>query len=436
MSSRLDDATRAALPPTVVAWLDPDVARDRLVAAGIPVRQARRTYVRLKPDLDAILQFDLDVDGSAEPIAAYVLVLPVARAAEVATKMNSIATPSPALGPGARLLASGDAVLFLFPNDRQLRGLRFVAEPDKLKRLLGTLPAFAGLRVRASHSTFTPVRWKPERRFLLRASLALKDDASGTKSGADVFVRFFADDRGARIERTATMLRAAGLDDVVPEPLGALDDGRLFVERTWSGERAQDAVLDGRGDPHALADALTRVHATTVDLPRATAIVTHLATLAEEWEPALRIDADLRGLVTSLLDRLRADAPRSVLQATVHGDLHLQQILERDGRVGLVDWECAARGDPLFDLGWFVAQRDAAPLRDQAAIDRIHHYVDAVVATYRTRASWFDAARLAFWTKLCGASLALLPFRRLEPDWRATVRARLAALAALAAPKR
>lgn len=428
MSSTLDDVTRAALPPTVVAWLDPVEARERLVAAGLPVRAARRTYVRLKPDLDAILQFDLDVEGASEPIPAYVLVLPAARAAEVASKMSSIAAPSPTLGPGSRLLASGDAVLFLFPNDRQLRGLRFVAEPDKLKRLLGTLPAFTGLRVRASHSTFTPVRWKPERRFLLRAALALKDDATGAKSAADVFVRFFADERGARIERTATSLRAAGLDDLVPEPLGVLDDGRLFVERTVPGERALDAVLAGRGDTDALAAALVRLHATTVDLPNAPAVITRLATLAEEWEPALRIDADLRALVGPLLDRLRAEAPRGGLQATVHGDLHLQQVLERAGRVGLVDWECAARGDPLFDLGWFAAQRDAVPLRDPAALDRVHRYFDAVLAGYEARAAWFDAPRLAFWTKLCGASLALLPFRRLERDWRAAVRARVLSL--------
>lgn len=428
MSSNLDEVTRAALPPTVVAWLDPATARERLVAAGIPVRDARRTYVRLKPDLDAIVQFDLDVEGASEPTPAYVLVLPAARAAEVAAKMSSIAAPSPTLGPGARLLDSGDAVLFLFPNDRQLRGLRFVAEPDKLKRLLGSLPAFAGLRVRASHSTFTPVRWKPERRFLLRGALALKDDTTGAKSAADVFVRFFADERGARIERAATALRAAGLEDLVPEPLGALDDGRLFVERMWQGERALDAVLDGRGDPDALATALLRLHATTVDLPNAPAVIQRLATLAEEWEPALRIDADLRSVVGPWLDRLRTEAPRAGLQATLHGDLHLQQVLERDGRVGLVDWECAARGDPLFDLGWFAAQRDAVPLRDAAALDRVHHYFDAVVATYRARAPWFDASRFAFWTKACGASLALLPFRRLEPDWRSAVRARLAAL--------
>ncbi|MBK6938742.1 MAG: hypothetical protein IPH13_00855 [Planctomycetes bacterium] len=144
MSSRLDDATRSALRPTVVAWLDPDVARERLVAAGLPVRAARRTYVRLKPDLDAILQFDLDVEDANEPIPAYVLVLPAARAAEVASKMSSIAAPSPTLGPGARLLDSGDAMLFLFPNDRQLRGLRFVAGPDKLSACSERCPRSRG----------------------------------------------------------------------------------------------------------------------------------------------------------------------------------------------------------------------------------------------------------------------------------------------------
>ena len=44
------------------------------------------------------------------------------------------------------------------------------------------------------------------------------------------------------------------------------------------------------------------------------------------------------------------------------------------------------------------------------------------------RAAWFDAPRLAVWTKLCGASLALWPFRRLERDWRAAVRARVLSL--------
>jgi aminoglycoside phosphotransferase (APT) family kinase protein len=56
--------------------------------------------------------------------------------------------------------------------------------------------------------------------------------------------------------------------------------------------------------------------------------------------------------VQSLVDRLRAGIPEGRGAGIVHGDYRLDNVLVSDGRVvAVLDWEMAALGDPLTDLG-------------------------------------------------------------------------------------
>ena len=119
--------------------LSPEGPGRLLRASGLPVETVSRNYLRLKPKSGVLLGLTLairDQAGALVELPAYIRSHDTKRAAQIAAKWHggrSVPTP---LGQGVRLLAGGQSVLFLFPNDARVRGMRFVADADKLKRIL------------------------------------------------------------------------------------------------------------------------------------------------------------------------------------------------------------------------------------------------------------------------------------------------------------
>ena len=74
-------------------------------------------------------------------------------------------------------------------------------------------------------------------------------------------------------------------------------------------------------------------------------------------------DPDLPG-IRRITDWLDAERPGSFRPGIMHGDFHLANLLfsyDGPGLAAIVDWEMATIGDPLLDLGWFVATWPTGP---------------------------------------------------------------------------
>ena len=120
----------------------------------------------------------------------------------------------------------------------------------------------------------------------------------------------------------------------------------------WKAE-----LLAGRADPSvatAVADALGRIHAATLNDPTAAAEFP-----TDHLIDALRLDPYLRftaGRHPELADRILAvlATTANTRQALVHGDVSPKNILisKRDGHPVLLDAECAWYGDPAFDAAF------------------------------------------------------------------------------------
>ncbi len=120
----------------------------------------------------------------------------------------------------------------------------------------------------------------------------------------------------------------------------------------WKAE-----LLAGRADPHvpgAVANALGRIHAATLEDP---AIAAQFPT--DKLFDALRLDPYLRftasrhpDLAERILAVLATTARTRI--ALVHGDVSPKNILvsKRDGHPVLLDAECAWYGDPAFDAAF------------------------------------------------------------------------------------
>lgn len=108
-------------------------------------------------------------------------------------------------------------------------------------------------------------------------------------------------------------------------------------------------------------------------------------------------------------DALAARVPRFMApDRLIHGDFSADQVLTGDG-VRLIDLDRIVLGDPVRDLGSFVAEarlRDEDPAIAAALIDG---YLDAGGIAH--------AEELRTWTAVCLLLRAAEPFRRGDPEW-------------------
>ena len=162
----------------------------------------------------------------------------------------------------------------------------------------------------------------------------------------------------------------------VPEPIALCDDESVlgapfyvmgYVEGVVADghERAQQLSEDARQIlSFDLVEVLVQLHAVDVDEagigtigPRADYLARQLRRWNKQWDATCE-QAGLQDLpVAALHAKLAATAPPQDRVAVVHGDYRVGNVLTSPGgRVNAVlDWELAALGDPLADVGWMLA---------------------------------------------------------------------------------
>ena len=170
--------------------------------------------------------------------------------------------------------------------------------------------------------------------------------------------------------RVLEFVHGAGL--LVPAPVALSNDpgvlGRPFlVMERHRGEARGDVLVadpevDRWGPPLAerAAAELAQLHA--LDVPHDLRDV-----LPTPRDPARDRIAEYRGYLAAMavrnpvldlaLEVLEARAPASPGRALLHGDFRVGNLLvERGALTAVLDWEFAAVGEPLEDLGWFLGR--------------------------------------------------------------------------------
>ena len=271
--------------------------------------------------------------------------------------------------PGAQRVPELGGVLQRFPLDVGLPGLAVAARDGEL------------------------VRYKPGRRAVLRYPGA--------------YGKLRADEAGATHVAVARALIAAGVR--TPEPLEYRAELGMALYEEVPGTRL--ATLRGGGleewmEP--VAATLAQLHATPVTALREHSMEAELADLHAAAATAAALGAAAHDLADELARRLSALPPLPA--TTIHGSFHDDQVLVDPHGITLLDLDSAACGDPRLDVGHFAAYLTAAG--EEAARERFLHACGA-----GPEVLMFEAAALLRWSSL--------PFRDLEPDWRAAVAQRV-----------
>lgn len=426
------DLARLLAPEALADALASALRECRYAGEPVTLDAVRPTYLRLKPGRSALLGLALTWRGAAGVPPTMASLYVGDDAPQAAAKARTRRLLDPLVGPPIAEIPALPGLFASFPNDRVLKGLSAAADARRLgNRLAGEHGPWAadGWRVRARHTTVTAVRWKPERRAVLRAELAMKRDATNELSAESVWVRVYpADELAAREQGWRAAATVSGL----ATPAVRWRDGErgLLVIEHVEG-RAFDAP--GDDDWRALGDSLARLHgAPSPALP--------VRGDSDALEAATRTLAALSALSATHARRARAlgdELARAAFAlpapepAFVHGDLGADQLVMASRGVVLMDWDEAALADPHADYASLAADRAAAG--DAEGAERAQALAADGLGSRLSR------ERLRWHLALAHARRALAPLQRGDRAWESHAAAALdRAQAALAssAPRR
>lgn len=351
------------------------------------------SYLRYKAGTSCLAGFRLEANGKPTWLTF------TARRRDASDKMDKSLLKSGLPGPfgaGRALFAELAVTMASFPNDRALKRLWRVAEPHAHRPLLGKLSL-------PRDGSIEALRYRPERRFVARVSQDGAPLALLKLHAPEVFVR-------ARFSASAFTC-----------------DGSLVIPRLIGSSARHGAVAsEWLAGAVAKTDAATakRIGAALATLHRQDALGLALMTRRDQRASALAMAEDITALLpelaaraASLADRiaqaLESDAPPVAL----HGDCHIDQILDLGEAIALIDFDEATRGPAAWDFGNLIAHLVLADPGCEPAFNA------ALLGGYRAAGGTVTERDVAAQTALGLLRLATHPFREQQADWPAAIAA-------------
>lgn len=324
-------------------------------------------------------------------------------------------------------LPENRAILFLFPNDFVIEGLRVLSDPKKVQRILyehfEKYPE-KDWRISDRLLRLTTVRYKPERRVVLHCKTRVFNRRTKEGDKIRAYFRLYGDDHGAfvfSLQKNLYMLAKKNRMFKIARPIAYLPDRRLLIMKDLRGKPLLEALMEGQG-----LDAIARAARALVSLHRA-----GIRQLGERRFDSYLDDARstaemLRCITPEVADR--ADEILSTLEnyryleghrrfGFVHGDLYYGQVLLQKNSVAFLDFDRSHLGDVNTDIGNFCAHLRLLRLQDRlmgsADLEKDFKEIYQEVSAEK-----IDEDSFTFWTAYSLFSLSVGPFRRLETDWR------------------
>jgi len=203
-------------------------------------------------------------------------------------------------------------------------------------------------------------------------------------------------------------------------PVGYVGPANLWLQEFINGSRLGDLAGSNTfiKPVRQTASGIAAVHGAAMPLTSDRTIDKELKSI-RRWSKILakirpaeadRVERLYEGVAASLAARLRMKGP-------VHGDFHLANVLAHDDTITLIDMDQLAFGDPLVDVGRFLAALRISALRVHGKQDGLATAGEAFLEQYlkrtgadESRARLFEAASLI--------TSAVSSFRMQRPDWQ------------------
>ncbi|MDP9177180.1 MAG: aminoglycoside phosphotransferase family protein [Gemmatimonadota bacterium] len=317
-------------------------------------------------------------------------------------------------------LAAHDArvVVHAYPLDPVMPNLLTVAHPQEMKVAFQHLWQARGARVRRVH--VDTLSYTPGMRAALQYEVLAEDRKSTMPELRRLVGKIDARRPPARLfaGHWAIWRKTAGRVSIAP-PVGYVAVARLSLQEFLKGRRLSDITAPGElaGRVRKAARAIANVHALTLPVLKHRSVEKEMSNVAR-WGGVLSQVRPLQARrIESLSNRLRREVvERMRITGTIHADFHLANVLANAHGVMLIDWDQAAHGDPMLDVGRFLAALRVTSLRMTGTLDGLAAVGDGFLEAYiEQTGESVQRARLLEAVSLMTAAAA--PFRMQREGW-------------------
>ena len=324
-----------------------------------------------------------------------------------------------------------DTEAYRFPNDRRLRGLRAFTAPGAATSVWQDWIDQTGgeYRLDAGSLQRLLIRYVPEQKWIVRLRAEGTHRDTGTLRKRRVVVRSAAPEVCATLWHRHTRLHERCKQDdarfFVPAVVGADTDNGLLAVKWVHGAslveslRARPVEEVMMGAARMLFD-VHRTELTGLDVLGTEALTSRVMDASEDLAIACPTLAPrFRRIAAETCEKLaRFDGARV---ATLHNDLHWNQLRIEGDRFALLDLERMARGDPLVDVANLSAQLRLLACRSEHAVSSsiAREWSCAWIAAWSDVSRQpMDRARLGCYGAMAALDLARGMMRHLRSGWR------------------
>lgn len=310
--------------------------------------------------------------------------------------------------------SDGPIELSRYPHDHRLPGLKMAARPAGTVELVNAHV----LLMPARHARVHLVRYRPEFRAVLRHRIGR--------------VRLYA-----RVMRPtdvrpilATHQVATNSGFVIPGLAGCWHGGDVIWLTEIRGRNLRRCIRRGRfPDPMGLLDGLESLWNIPLENPgiRPFGLSRAYFRALNSFRHNLRDHADSSQTLKAIADSLGPFVKSWKPSRMAHNDFYDDQLLlVEDGRIALVDLEDIAPGDPMLDVGNFLAHlRWATQSENKDRADNCELFQHALRGAALERFRW-DSRDLALREAVCLFRICTNVIRHPGRDWQDKLKAGLA----------
>jgi aminoglycoside phosphotransferase (APT) family kinase protein len=425
MNDRLPGLTALLYTDLVERRLEPHIRQ-----AGNEILDRRVAYIRYRPNGTCVVRYVITHQKRLGDTPQELFWYGVCFTPETFSDAHTMAVAKPwvqpTFGPPFIALTDYKTLLFAYPNDRRLDGLRILDREDTLHKFLcNHLPEERWPSADEKLAT-TVVRYKPENRAVLRCEA----ESGPQSSDAAVYLRVYPSKRSATAMHTMMADLYGWLGPqaklCIPKPLASDRDQNILLLDSVPGVKLR-SVLRTAGAREALertAEALAVLHSyRDIKMPRWT-VADHLAKARQVIHLLAQFFPELGKQIEEIGHAIRSQAPRDEDCASgfVHGDFHYGQVLIHPTKVGFLDFDQAHTGPVVADLGNFLADRRYKHIKRRKAEDR--SVADAFLEAYaRATQKPLAPEPLSWWIAQALLQKSVKPIRRLDAEGPDQVRA-------------
>lgn len=297
---------------------------------------------------------------------------------------------------------------WVFPNDRKLVGLARLMNAECLMReVLPPIIAEAfGDGWRPDVLTEEIVHYVAEHTCTARVTVQLRSAATGRARTAVLYGKTYYNEDGA--ETFARMRELAASDAcrqgrlALAQPLAYEPESKTLWQMGLPGAPLSEQAPGGTPFIETLrraAGALAALHQSPVSCRRKVGIADLLARFDEVERMVALARPESLPKLRSLIDRLKRQSRQiGARQAvTLHGDLHLKNFFVAGEEIALIDLDNLCLGDPLLELGSFIASLHYRDLLPERPAQRGRAPADAFVRAYAESAPWAVTDSILNW---------------------------------------